>query len=128
LWQLHPERGTDWLTRETSVAMPDVDEVDGPPAAGLKDCAILIVGDPVQTHLDPDHQLTVITPSREMLTGQGIGANYRRTGEVFHLEKCVSAIVFERIAPLDDADIAALQSRWRAARAALGLDEAGRRQ
>jgi hypothetical protein len=36
LWQLHPERGTDWLARETSVAMPDVDEVDGPPAAGLK--------------------------------------------------------------------------------------------
>lgn len=128
LWQLHPERGTDWLTRETSVAMPDVDEVDGPPAAGLKNCAILIVGDPVQTHLDPDHQLTVITPSREMLTGQGIGENYRRTGEVFHLEKGVSATVFARIAPLDDADIAALQSRWRAARAALGLDEAGRRQ
>lgn len=128
LWQLHPARGTDWLRRETSVAMPDVDEVDGPPAAGLKDCAILIVGDPVQTHLDPDHQLTVITPSREMLTGQGIGENYRRTGEVFHLEKGVSATVFARIAPLDDADIAALQSRWRAARAALGLDEAGRRQ
>ncbi len=128
LWQLHPARGTDWLRRETSVVMPDVDEVDGPPAAGLKNCAIVIVGDPVQTHLDPDHQLTVILPSREMLTGQGIGKNYRRTGEVFHLEKGVSAIVYERIAPLDDADIAALQSRWRAARAALGLDEAGRRQ
>jgi hypothetical protein len=121
LWQLHPERGTDWLARETSVAMPDVDEVDGPPAAGLKNCAILIVGDPVQTHLDPDHQLTVSIPSREMLTGQGIGENYRRTGEVFHLERGVSAVVFERIAPLDDADIAGLQSRWRAARAALGL-------
>ena len=46
LWQLHPERGTDGLRRETSVTMPDVDEVDGPPAAGLKDCAIIIVGDP----------------------------------------------------------------------------------
>ena len=56
-----------------------------------------------------------------MLTGQGIGENYRRTGEVFHLERGVSAVVFERIAPLDDADIAGLQSRWRAARAALGL-------
>ena len=128
LWQLHPERGTDWLRRETSVAMPDVDEVDGPPAAGLRDCAIIIVGDPVQAHLDPDHQQTIILPSRQMLTGQGIGAKYRRTGEVFHLEKGVSAIVFERIAPLDDADIAALQARWRAARAALGFEEAGRRQ
>jgi hypothetical protein len=101
--------------------MPDVDTVEGPPPASLKDCAVMIVGDPVQTHLDPDYQQTVIVPSREMLTGQGIGAKFRRTGEVFHLEKRVSAIVFERLAPLDDADIAALQGRWRAARAALGF-------
>ena len=125
LWQLHPERGTDWLRPETSVAMPDFDEVDGPPATGLSDCAIIIVGDPVQAHLDPDHQQTVIVPSRQMLAGQGIGAKSRRTGEVFDLEKGVSAVVFERIAPLDDADIAALRARWRTA---LGFDEAGRRQ
>jgi hypothetical protein len=30
--------------------------------------------------------------------------------------------VFERIAPLDDADIAALQTRWQEARSALGFD------
>ena len=124
LWQLRPERGPSG--RKLSVTMPDVDTVDGPPGAGLKDCAIIIVGDPVQTHLDPDYQQTVIVPSREMLTGQGIGAKFRRTGEVFHLEKGVSAIVFERLAPLDDADIAALQARWRAARAALGFEEGGR--
>src|SRR5579863_3689960 len=99
--------------------MPYVEKKDGPPASGLKDCAIVIVGDPVQTHLDPDHQQTVIVPSREMFAGQGIGAKFRRTGEVFHLEKGVSAVVFERIAPLNDADIAALQARWRAARASL---------
>ena len=106
--------------------MPDVDTVDGPPGAGLKDCAIIIVGDPVQTHLDSNYQQTVIVPSREMLAGQGIGANFRRTTEVFHLEKGVSAVVFERLAPLDDADIAALLARWRAARAALGFEERGR--
>ena len=122
LWQLRPERGLSG--RKLGVTMPDVDTVDGPPGAGLKDCAIIIVGDPVQTHLDPNYQQTVIVPSREMLTGQGIGAKFRRTGEVFHLEKGVSAIVFERLAPLDDADIAALQARWRAARAALGFEEA----
>jgi hypothetical protein len=120
LWQLRPERGPSGS--KLSVTMPDVDTVDGPPAAGLKDCVVMIVGDPVQTHLDPDYQQTVIAPSREMLTGQGIGAKFRRTGEVFHLEKGVSAIVFERVAPLDDADIEALQARWRAARSALGFD------
>ncbi len=117
LWQLRPERET--ATRSTmAVKMPDVDEVDGPPTAALKDCAIMIVGDPVQTHLNPDHQQTVVLPSREMLTGKGIGAKFRRAGEVFRLEKGVSAVVFERLVPLDDADIAALQARWRAARAA----------
>ena len=115
LWQLRPERGP---SSKLGVTMPDVDTVDGPPGAALKDCAIVIVGDPVQTHLDPDYQQTVIMPSREMLAGQGIGAKFRRTGEVFHLEKGVSAVVFERMAPLDDSDIAALQARWRGARGA----------
>jgi hypothetical protein len=119
LWQLRPERGPS--RRDLGVTMPDVDTVDGPPTADLKDCAIIIVGDPIQTHLDPNYQQTVIAPSREMLTGQGIGAKFRRSGEVFHLEKGVSAVVFERLAPLNDADIAALQARWRAARAALGF-------
>ena len=117
LWQLRPERGPGKL----GVTMPDVDTVEGPPTADLKDCAIIIVGDPVQTHLDPNYQQTVIVPSREMLTGQGIGAKFRRTGEVFHLEKGVQVVVFERVSPLDDSDIAALQARWRAARAALGF-------
>src|SRR5271163_865784 len=126
LWQLHPEREARFRPK-TDVKTPDVDAVDGPPSASLMDCAIIIVGDPVQTHLNPDDQQTVVLPSREMLTGQGIGAKFRRTGEAFHLENGVSAIVFERLAPLDDADIAALQSRWRAARAALGFDEGGRR-
>jgi hypothetical protein len=126
LWQLHPERET-WPKPKTSVAMPDVDEVDGPPAASLKDCAIIIVGEPVQTHLNPSDQQTVVVPSREMLTGQGIGTKFRRTGEIFHLEQGVSAIVFERSIPLDDADIAALQARWRAARAATGFGASDRR-
>ena len=121
LWQLRPERGPSGL--KLGVAMPDVDTVDGPPGAGLKDCAIIIVGDPIQTHLDPDYQQTVIVPSREMLTGQGIGAKFRRTGEIFHLENGVSAVVFERLALLDDADIAALQARWRGrARAGVQLE------
>ena len=52
LWQLRPERGPSGS--KLSVTMPDVDTVDGPPGAGLEDCAIMIVGDPVQTHLDPE--------------------------------------------------------------------------
>jgi hypothetical protein len=53
---------------------------------------------------------------------------FRRTGEIFHLENGVSAVVFERLALLDDADIAALQARWRAARDRLGFEADGRRR
>jgi hypothetical protein len=124
LWQLRPERSA--TGSKLNVTMPDVDTVEGAPRASLKDCAFIIVGDPVQTHLDPDYQQTVIVPSREMLTGQGVGAKFHRTGEVFHLENGVSAVVFERVAALDDADIAALQARWRTVRAALGFGERAR--
>jgi hypothetical protein len=77
----------------------------------------MIVGDPVQTHVIPTYQITVTLPSREMLEGVGLGAHYRRTGEAFHLERGVTAVVFERTSPLNDADTEALAARWRAARA-----------
>jgi hypothetical protein len=93
-----------------------VDTRDGPPIPELKNCAIMMVGDPVQTHLVPSYQQNVILPASEMLSGVGIGASYRRNGEVFNLEKGVKLVVFERIRHLDDDDIAALQARWRAAR------------
>ena len=98
LWQLHPERETWPQAEDRASRCRTSTRSIGPPAAGLKDCAVIIVGDPVQTHLDPDNQQTVVVPSREMLAGQGIGAKFRRTGEVFHLEKGVSAVVFERLA------------------------------
>ena len=121
LWQLTADKSPlfgDPKLR-TDVKMSDVDTVEGPPSREIGDCAVMIVGDPVQTHLIPAYQQTVIVPSREMLSGEGLGAHYRRTGEVFRLENGVKAVVFERISPLDDADIDALANRWRAATAGL---------
>ena len=118
LWQLDPQ-GLPLIAgeaRRTSVGMAHVDTRDGPPVDKLKDCAVMMVGDPVQTHLVRAYQQTVIVPAREMLASEGIGAAYRRSGEVFHLEKGVKLVVFDRIRALDDGDIAALQARWRAAR------------
>lgn len=117
LWQTNPQGSplVDSASRPY-VAMPHVDTRDGPPVDKLKDCVTMLVGDPVQTHLVLAYQQNVIVPASEMLTGVGIGASYRRSGEVFNLEKGVKLVVFDRIRPLDDADIAALQARWRAAR------------
>ncbi|MGO9743832.1 MAG: hypothetical protein ACLPN5_20415 [Roseiarcus sp.] len=118
LWQLKADRSPLHLkeSERVNVKMSDVDTVEGPPSPELKDCAYILTGDPVQTHLVPAYQQTVIVPSREMLDGVGIGSHYRRTGEVFHLEKGVNAVVFQRMTPLGDADMAALAERWRAAR------------
>ena len=123
LWQLKAEKSP--LNRRgeaTSVAMTDVDDVDGPPNPDIKDCATIIVGDPVQTHVIPSHQLTVTLPATEVLTGTGLGAHFRATGDIFALDHGVRARVFERTQPLTDADMEGLATRWRAARAAEGAD------
>jgi hypothetical protein len=118
LWQLEP-KGLPVIheASKNSVGMAHVDARDGAPVDKLKDCAIMLVGDPVQTHLVVAYQQTIVVPASEMLAGEGIGANYRRSGESFDLEKGVKLVVFDRVRPLDDADIAALQARWRAAHA-----------
>jgi hypothetical protein len=123
LWQLKADQSPLKRAGEaSSVAMTDVDDVDGPPNPEIKDCATILVGDPVQTHVIPSHQLTVTLPATEMLTGTGVGAHYRATGEVFSLDHGVAARVFERTQPLTDADMDALAARWRAARAGSGVD------
>jgi hypothetical protein len=115
LWQIHP---TGWPiitdpAQKRDLAMLHVDTRDGPPRQNLEECAAVLVGDPIQTHLNPVYQQTAILPAREMLAGVGIGANYRRTGEVFNLEKGVKLVAFDRMRPLTDADIAELDARWR---------------
>ncbi len=67
----------------------------------------------------------LVLASRDLMIADFM--NYRGIA-IMVARLAVSAAVFERIAQLDDADIAALRARWRAARAALGFDEAGRRQ
>jgi hypothetical protein len=117
LWQMG--RGGLPITEAASkinIGMPHVDTRDGPPNVDLIGCAFMLVGDPVQTHLVPDYQQNVILPASEMLEGIGIGANYRRSGEVFNLEKGVKLVVFDRLHPLDDTDIRKLQDRWQAVR------------
>ncbi len=116
LWQLDPVRApTVDPARKIDVAMPRVDGRDGPPDARLKNCALLLVGDPVQTSLACEFQLSVAVPAAEILAGEGLGRHYRRTGEVFGFVDGVKLVVFERATPLSDEDVADLQARWRAA-------------
>ena len=119
LWQLAPEQPPLpplGAPPRLFVQMSDVDTVEGAPNAAMKDCGTMIVGTPIQTHLVPDDQMTVILPAREMLTAQGIGAHFERTGETFHFENGVDGVVFARTSPLTDDDMKALEARWLDAR------------
>ena len=116
LWQLNPARPP--ITHDAGkndIILPQVDARDGPPNANLKDCAFLLVADPVQTSLNLDFQLSVAIPAREILSGQGLGMKFRRTGDAFNLIDGVKLIAFERTSQVTDTDISELVARWRAA-------------
>ena len=123
LWQLNPAISPFYKSSadRADVVMAHVDTAEGAPVAGLKDCAMMLVGDPVQTHLVPQYQETIIIPATEMLTGQGIGAKFKRSGETFALENGVKVIVFERTEAITNEDIAALAARWRETRLKNGV-------
>jgi len=123
LWQLNPVSSPFYTSAadRPDVVMAHVDTAEGAPVAGLKDCAMMLVGDPVQTHLVPEYQETIILPATEMLTGQGIGARFKRTGETFTLENDVRVVVFERTEAITDEDIAELAARWRMTRLRNGV-------
>jgi hypothetical protein len=116
LWQLDPVRAPVVRAAERNdVMLPSVDGRDGPPGAAMKDCALLLVADPVATGLPREFQYSVALPAAEVLAGEGLGKNFRRTGEAFALDGGVRLVAFERAAPLTDADLAALRARWDAA-------------
>ena len=52
----------------------------------MKDCAWLLVADPVATGLPREFQYSIAIPAAEVLAGEGIGKNFRRTGEAFALD------------------------------------------
>ena len=119
LWQLAPEQAPLpplGAPPRLFVQMSDVDTVEGAPNPAMKDCGIMIVGTPIQTPPCRTIRMIRILPAREMLTGRGIGANYERTGEVFHFENGVDGVVFARTTLLTDDDMKALEARWLDAR------------
>ena len=116
LWQLPPARSPDSdPARRASIVLPQVDARDGPIGAEFKGCEFLLVASPTEPHLPRDFMWDVALPSAEALSGEGIGAYYKRTGEVFHLQNGVDVVVMRRAAPVGDEAIAALRERWRAA-------------
>ncbi len=116
LWQLEPSLAPVFDdARRKAILLPQVDARDGPIGREFERCAFLVVANPEQTSLQRDFMWVAALPARELLTGQGIGEKFRRTGDIFHLIGGVDAIVYSRTDPVTDEDVDMLAVRWRAA-------------
>jgi hypothetical protein len=64
-----------------------------------------VVADPIQTHLTPDGQRVITIPANEILSGDGIGAAFRRIGPAYKLSDGVTAYIYERTRSYTDKEI-----------------------
>lgn len=94
LWQVDKSPDLRDLERY-SINLPQVDTRDGPPDA-VKACDLVLVGEPVQTHLAANMQRCVTLPAEDLLRNEGIGAAFRLRPESFQLQNGVTVKVFDR--------------------------------
>jgi len=71
-----------------------------------------VVADPVQTHLPAFTQSVVTIPATAILTGNGIGAAYRRVGNGVTLARGVKAYIYEKLRPFTASEVRALLSEF----------------
>jgi hypothetical protein len=104
--------GRDLDVSERVLFTHDVDLSNGFPTPLLRASHVL-VADPIQYHLRPEDQRVVGIPARLVLDGQGIGAAYRRLPLEFNLDGQVKVYLYEKVAPLADADVSALADMFK---------------
>ncbi|MFO0851415.1 MAG: hypothetical protein U0871_23085 [Gemmataceae bacterium] len=93
----------------------EVDRVTGFPASLFR-ASLVLVADPVQTHLpDVREQQTVVVPARHLLAGTGVGAAFDRLSAAFPLHDGVTVRLFRRARPVDRAAFDAFCEELRAA-------------
>ena len=90
----------------------DVDQRDDFPA-GLLDARYVIIGRPIQYHLDPKDQRLVGIPAQQIIDGTGIGTHYQKLDLAFDLENDVKVEVYEQVEGLQRADIDTLLADFR---------------
>ncbi len=88
---------------ECDFIMPtsDVDKRDGFPYGF--DARYVVVASPVQYHLNPTGQRVVGVLAREVESGAGLGASFRRLPGVTHLDGGVELSMYERFEPIAPA-------------------------
>lgn len=92
---------------ETFIESRDVDRWHGFPDRLVR-AAYLVVPDPLQLHLQVEHQRVLEVPWRQVRSGQGFGSAFRPVGRVYHLDQGVQVTVYAKQRPLTRDDLEAL--------------------
>jgi len=110
LWQIDPAVHKRALA-DRMVVLGDVDSRDGAPWVSLRQCELVLVGWPPQTHLPPGEQYSVVLPAVDLVGRAGIGVAFEKLPETFVMEE-VRILVFRRIRELTEEEYQGLVERF----------------
>lgn len=96
------------------LASAHVDRRDGFPR-GLLQADYVVVPDPPQLGLRPEEQQVVLLPTRSFLDRENVARAFRRLPRQFRLEGGVNVLLFERVRPIADSEVAELCAELRRA-------------
>ena len=88
-----------------------VDKRDGFPHQFF-DAKYIILGEPIQYHLNPSDQRVIGILGEQILQQKGIGSSYERLPYEFSLDNNVKASIYEKKIPFKKADIEDLMKRF----------------
>ncbi|MGQ3889252.1 hypothetical protein ACQUW5_09500 [Legionella sp. CNM-1927-20] len=81
-----------------------VDEINGFPYQFFE-ASIIVVGDPVQYHLNPKHQRMIGILAKDLLSGKNIGAHYKLINDKYELDNHVRVRIYKKISDLTQTDV-----------------------
>jgi hypothetical protein len=111
LWQVDPSlRGGAGASR--AVELQQVDTRDGPPDARLRQCQVMIVATPPQTHIRPSDQQSILLLRDAMLDGLGPGRAYTKLDTVFSLPSGITLSVYRQTSPITDDELRAVRRQF----------------
>jgi|GEM_PF-2876051 len=102
--------GIAFISADRILPAAIVDKRDGFPAQILR-AQLVVTSNPVQLSRRPSDQQVIQIPAASMLAGTGIGAAFERLPATFELDGSVEVIVFRRVRPNRDDEVAELSEK-----------------
>ncbi|WP_045097196.1 hypothetical protein [Legionella fallonii] len=81
-----------------------VDELYGFPNQFFE-ADIIVVGDPIQYHLQPEHQRIIGILAEDLLSGKNIGTHYKLIDDKYELDNHIRVKIYKKISNLNQVDL-----------------------